>query len=142
MWQSLAFYSNLFHLLFTGALSLPRWASISSLNTESTQSSSTTTMLGTPTSGTPGTTPGNTPSAISLGKSTEQSLLTTCVGSVHELTDLLARIAALPTQPIGRPLAWTHQAVQSLFYFMRCSQVFKQDFYRLFLIFCSCFNYF
>lgn len=109
---------------FSGALSLPRWASISSLNTESTQSSSTTTMLGSSTPGnTPGTTPGNTPSAISLGKSAEQSLLTTCVGSVHELTDLLARIAALPTQPIGRPLAWTHQAVQALFYFMRCSQV-------------------
>lgn len=107
----------------SGALSLPRWASISSLNTESTQSSSTTTMLGTSAPGTPGTTPGNTPIAISLGKSTEQSLLTTCVGSLHELTDLLARIAALPTQPIGRPLAWTHQAVQSLFYFMRCSQL-------------------
>lgn len=108
----------------SGALSLPRWASISSLNTESTHSSSTTTMLGSSTPGnTPGTTPGNTPSAISLGKSTEQSLLTTCVGSVHELTDLLARIAALPTQPIGRPLAWTHQAVQALFYFMRCSQL-------------------
>lgn len=76
-----------------GALAMPRWASVSSVNTESTHSSS-----------------------LASGKSIEQSLLTTCVGSVNELTELLACINT-------RPLTWTPPAVQALFYFMRCSQV-------------------
>ncbi|XP_069675380.1 ankyrin repeat and BTB/POZ domain-containing protein 2 isoform X2 [Periplaneta americana] len=77
----------------SGALAMPRWASVSSVNTESTHTSS-----------------------LASGKSIEQSLLTTCVGSVHELTELLARINT-------RPLTWTPPAVQALFYFMRCSQL-------------------
>ncbi|XP_021925814.1 ankyrin repeat and BTB/POZ domain-containing protein 2 isoform X2 [Zootermopsis nevadensis] len=77
----------------SGALAMPRWASVSSVNSESTHSSS-----------------------LASGKSIEQSLLTTCVGSVHELTELLACINT-------RPLAWTPSAVQALFYFMRCSQL-------------------
>jgi len=72
---------------------MPRWASVSSVNTESTHTSS-----------------------LASGKSIEQSLLTTCVGSVHELTELLACINT-------RPLTWTPPAIQALFYFMRCSQV-------------------
>lgn len=78
---------------FLGALAMPRWASVSSVNTESTHTSS-----------------------LASGKSIEQSLLTTCVGSVHELTELLACINT-------RPLTWTPPAIQALFYFMRCSQV-------------------
>lgn len=72
---------------------MPRWASVSSVNTESTHASS-----------------------LASGKSIEQSLLTTCVGSVHELKELLACINT-------RPLTWTPPAIQALFYFMRCSQV-------------------
>jgi len=79
--------------IFLGALAMPRWASVSSVNTESTHTSS-----------------------LASGKSIEQSLLTTCVGSVHELTELLACINT-------RPLTWTPPAIQALFYFMRCSQV-------------------
>lgn len=77
----------------SGALAMPRWASVSSVNTESTHTSS-----------------------LASGKSIEQSLLTTCVGSVHELTELLACINT-------RPLTWTPPAIQALFYFMRCSQL-------------------
>ncbi|CAG2057908.1 unnamed protein product [Timema podura] len=76
----------------SGALAMPRWASVSSVNTEMTHTSS-----------------------VTSGKSMEQSLLTTCVGSVQELTELLARINT-------RPVSWTPSAIQALFYFMRCSQ--------------------
>lgn len=78
---------------FSGALAMPRWPSVSSVGSEATQTS---------------------------GKSMEQSLLTTCVGSVQELTELLSRTTG------SRSLSWTHAAVQALFYFMRCSQVLKQ----------------
>nr|CAD7199616.1 unnamed protein product [Timema douglasi] len=77
----------------SGALAMPRWASVSSVNTEMTHTSS-----------------------VTSGKPMEQSLLTTCVGSIHELTELLARINT-------RPISWTPSAIQALFYFMRCSQV-------------------
>nr|CAD7404066.1 unnamed protein product [Timema cristinae] len=77
----------------SGALAMPRWASVSSVNTEMTHTSS-----------------------VTSGKSLEQSLLTTCVGSIQELTELLARINT-------RPVSWTPSAIQALFYFMRCSQV-------------------
>ncbi|KAK7874233.1 hypothetical protein R5R35_006272 [Gryllus longicercus] len=73
----------------SGALAMPRWPSVSSMNSEATHIS---------------------------GKSLEQSLLTTCVGSVQELTELLTRTNT-------RPLAWTSSAIQALFYFMRCSQL-------------------
>nr|CAD7258854.1 unnamed protein product [Timema shepardi] len=76
----------------SGALAMPRWASVSSVNTEMTHTSS-----------------------VTSGKSMEQSLLTTCVGSIQELTELLARINT-------RPVSWTPSAIQALFYFMRCSQ--------------------
>jgi hypothetical protein len=72
---------------------MPRWASVSSMDTESAHTSS-----------------------LASGKSVEQLLLTTCVGSVHELTELLACINT-------RPITWMPAAVQALFYFMRCSQV-------------------
>ncbi|XP_063224309.1 ankyrin repeat and BTB/POZ domain-containing protein 2 [Bacillus rossius redtenbacheri] len=78
----------------SGALAMPRWASASSVNTDSTHASS----------------------SLAGGKSLEQSLLTTCVGSAQELTELLARINT-------RPVSWTPAAVQALFYFMRCSQL-------------------
>ncbi|XP_049777406.1 ankyrin repeat and BTB/POZ domain-containing protein 2 isoform X2 [Schistocerca cancellata] len=74
----------------SGALAMPRWPSVSSVGSDATQVS---------------------------GKSVEQSLLTTCVGSAQELTELLARTAG------SRPLTWTPAAIQALFYFMRCSQL-------------------
>nr|CAD7400182.1 unnamed protein product [Timema poppensis] len=82
----------------SGALAMPRWASVSSVNTEMTHTSS-----------------------VTSGKSMEQSLLTTCVGSIHELTELLARINT-------RPISWTPSAIQALFYFMRCSQLEHAEF--------------
>lgn len=111
---------------------MPRWASQSSVSSAEVQgstvssspaapppssvSTSSTTLLSsspllTNTGG--GGTPSHKGSTV---KSLEQSLLTTCVGSVRELAELASR--ATP-----RPLVWTPQALQSLFYFMRCSQV-------------------
>lgn len=76
-------------LLFLGALALPRWASISSINSSQDSGRS---------SGPP-----------------EPSLMTTCVGSLSELHELINRIQPrIPLCP---------QAVRALFYFMRCSQL-------------------
>nr|XP_027207185.1 ankyrin repeat and BTB/POZ domain-containing protein 2-like [Penaeus vannamei] len=83
-------------------------------------------------------------------KTLEQSLLTTCVGSLAELSELLGRVAptttARPTPPprpapsltlhetqtkantmvtVPRPpqVTWGPSALHALFYFMRCSQL-------------------
>lgn len=77
-----------------GALAMPRWPSASSLGSSSTSSQSH-------------------PSSL------EPSLLTTCVGSLQELQDLVAKLARSARCPL--PLA--SKALHVLFYYMRCSQV-------------------
>ncbi|KAG7196598.1 hypothetical protein KM043_013088 [Ampulex compressa] len=81
----------------SGALAMPRWASVSSLNSSSSSRS------------------GRDGAATAL----EPSLLTTCVGSMSELTDLISKVAQAGRCPI--PL--TTRASTALFYYMRCSQL-------------------
>lgn len=73
----------------SGALSLPKWASISCISSIKDSSKSSTTP--------------------------EPSLMTTCVGSLKEIQDLLTRLK--PRVP------FCPKAVKTLFYFMRCSQL-------------------
>lgn len=81
----------------SGALAMPRWASVSSLNSSNSSRSG----------------------REQVGATLESSLLTTCVGSMGELLDLLAKVAHAGRCPI--PL--TQKALHALFYYMRCSQV-------------------
>ncbi|XP_036146074.1 ankyrin repeat and BTB/POZ domain-containing protein BTBD11 isoform X2 [Monomorium pharaonis] len=81
----------------SGALAMPRWASVSSLNSSSSSRSGRDV----------------TQSAL------EPSLLTTCVGSMAELIDLISKVAQAGRCPI--PL--TTRALHALFYYMRCSQL-------------------
>lgn len=95
---SLLIYANYVELkYFLGALAMPRWASVSSLNSSSSSRS------------------GRDVAQSAL----EPSLLTTCVGSMSELIDLISKIAQAGRCPI--PL--TTRALHALFYYMRCSQV-------------------
>uniref|UniRef100_A0AAR5PTR1 ABTB2/3 histone-like domain-containing protein n=3 Tax=Dendroctonus ponderosae TaxID=77166 RepID=A0AAR5PTR1_DENPD len=77
----------------SGALALPRWASVSSVS-----------------------------SGRDSGRSAappETSLMTTCVGSLQELQDLIGRMKPrIPLCP---------KAISTLFYFMRCSQLEHGD---------------
>ncbi|KAL1122546.1 hypothetical protein AAG570_002876 [Ranatra chinensis] len=77
----------------SGTLALPRWASVSSVSTDTTCGSS-------------------------MSKR-DHSLLTTCVASVGELAELLRTSAAV----LGTRPQFSSQAVHALFYFMRCSQL-------------------
>lgn len=88
---------NIEILFFSGALAMPRWASVSSLNSSSSSRSG----------------------RDAAGSALEPSLLTTCVGSMSELVDLISKIAHAGRCPI--PL--TTRALHALFYYMRCSQV-------------------
>ncbi|XP_032682128.1 ankyrin repeat and BTB/POZ domain-containing protein 2 isoform X2 [Odontomachus brunneus] len=81
----------------SGALAMPRWASVSSLNSSSSSRS------------------GRDAASSAL----EPSLLTTCVGSMSELIDLISKVAHAGRCPI--PL--TTRALHALFYYMRCSQL-------------------
>ncbi|XP_053954339.1 ankyrin repeat and BTB/POZ domain-containing protein 2 isoform X2 [Anastrepha ludens] len=85
----------------SGALTMPRWASLSSLGS------------GTQRSGSSG---GN--SNVSL----EPCLLTTCVGSISELKDLTLR-----AQQKFQHTAISNAGLSTLFYFMRCSQLEHSD---------------
>ncbi|NP_001135439.1 ankyrin repeat and BTB (POZ) domain containing 2 [Nasonia vitripennis] len=80
--------------LASGALAMPRWPSASSLGSSSTSSQSH-------------------PSSL------EPSLLTTCVGSLQELQDLVAKLS----RSARCPLPLTSKALHVLFYYMRCSQL-------------------
>ncbi|XP_065334017.1 ankyrin repeat and BTB/POZ domain-containing protein 2 isoform X2 [Cloeon dipterum] len=97
----------------TGALSMPRWPSAVSLSSTDEAASSCSLQSVTPGLGSgPG------------GKTLEQCLLTTCVGSAAELSELLARVSQHVTRTQGRaPPHWAASALHALFYFMRCSQL-------------------
>lgn len=79
---------------------MPRWASVSSLNSSSSSRSGRDVVQ----------------SAL------EPSLLMTCVGSMSELIDLISKVAQAGHCPI--PL--TTRALHALFYYMRCSQVYRK----------------
>ncbi|XP_043799793.1 ankyrin repeat and BTB/POZ domain-containing protein BTBD11 isoform X3 [Apis laboriosa] len=81
----------------SGALAMPRWASVSSLNSSSSSRSG----------------------RDAAGSTLEPSLLTTCVGSISELIDLISKVAQAGRSTI--PL--TTKALNALFYYMRCSQL-------------------
>lgn len=81
----------------SGALAMPRWASVSSLNSSNSSRSS----------------------REAAGTNLEPSLLTTCVGSIPELLDLVYKVAQAGRCPV--PL--TNKALSALFYYMRCSQL-------------------
>ncbi|KAL0268771.1 UNVERIFIED_CONTAM: hypothetical protein PYX00_010588 [Menopon gallinae] len=81
----------------SGALAMPRWDSMSSVNTESTHTSKNS------------------------NKSLQQSLVTTCVGSTDQLRQLVNKITTL--QLHRQVISWSTNAINTLFYFMRCSQL-------------------
>ncbi|XP_044582479.1 ankyrin repeat and BTB/POZ domain-containing protein 2 isoform X2 [Cotesia glomerata] len=82
----------------SGALAMPRWASVSSLNSSTSKGSR------------------------DLGN-IEPSLLTTCVGSLSELLELISKL----THAGKCPTPLTSRALNALFYYMRCSQLEHGD---------------
>lgn len=83
----------------TGALTMPRWASQSSIGSSSETS--------------------NNGSNNNVGNPTmEPCLLTTCVGSIIELRELISK-----AQKKCQNISLSYGALKALFYFMRCSQL-------------------
>ncbi|XP_054719249.1 ankyrin repeat and BTB/POZ domain-containing protein 2-like [Uloborus diversus] len=104
----------------TGALSLPRWPSQTE-NNSSRPGSSVQLHLS-----------DEQQPRQSTCKSVEQHLLTTCVGSIAELGDLLRRVVQyyqhMQGYNAGRcSIIWGPAALHSLYYFMRCSQLEHAD---------------
>ncbi|GFR09253.1 hypothetical protein TNCT_96831 [Trichonephila clavata] len=94
----------------TGALSLPRWPS------QTDNSSSAQLHLA------------EEQPRPATCKSVEQHLLTTCVGSMTELGDLLRRVVQYYQHMLGYgngrcSIVWGPAALHTLYYFMRCSQL-------------------
>ncbi|EFX81975.1 hypothetical protein DAPPUDRAFT_302879 [Daphnia pulex] len=106
----------------TGALSLPRWPSQSGLDSGLRGSGSSSISS-------------NGDDHSRSAKTLEQSLLTTCVGTINELHELLQRVTqfhfrhsapcpgATPNGGAKQALTWASSALHALFYFMRCSQL-------------------
>lgn len=102
----------------SGALALPRWPSQTGLD-----------------SGLRASGPVSADDHTRSAKTLEQSLLTTCVGTIGELHELLQRVTqfhfrhsapcpgATPNGGGKQALTWASSALHALFYFMRCSQV-------------------
>ncbi|GAB0098672.1 ankyrin repeat and BTB/POZ domain-containing protein 2 [Sergentomyia squamirostris] len=98
LWGLLQPYSHLnAGRIASGALTMPRWASQSSIGSGSVSSSQQNQAL-------------------------EPCLLTTCVGSIQELRDLVLR-----AQQKLHHVSLSHGALKALFYFMRCSQLEHGD---------------
>ena len=107
--------------MMSGALSLPRWPSQSGLDSGLRGSGSSVSSNG--------------DDHGRSAKTLEQSLLTTCVGTINELHELLQRVTqfhfrhsapcpgATPNGGAKQALTWASSALHALFYFMRCSQV-------------------
>jgi len=109
----------------TGTLSLPRWPSQSGLDSSGLRGSGSSVAS----SGGPDDHCRNT------SKTLEQSLLTTCVGTINELHEILQRVTqfhfrhsapcpgATPNAASKQALTWASSSLHALFYFMRCSQL-------------------
>lgn len=119
--MSILYRKNKRNFYFKGALSLPRWPSQSGLDSGLRGSGSSVSSNGDDHS--------------RSAKTLEQSLLTTCVGTINELHELLQRVTqfhfrhsapcpgATPNGGSKQALTWASSALHALFYFMRCSQV-------------------
>ncbi len=104
-----------------GALSLPRWPSQAGID-----------------SGLRGPVSSNGEDHGRSVKTLEQSLLTTCVGTISELNEILQRVTqfhfrhsapcpgATPNSGSKHAITWVPSALHALFYFMRCSQVLSK----------------
>lgn len=102
----------------TGALSVPRWPhqQPGSRSPESQQ----------PGHQQPSKDEHHRGSSCSTSDAHEQSLLTTCVGSTAELSELLGTVTQLYRGRTGSqrpPLSWGPGAVHALYHYMRCSQL-------------------
>lgn len=60
-----------------------------------------------------------------VSKTVEQCLLAMCVGSVPELGELISRVARVDDSK--QKCSWDKEALEALFYFMRCSQLEHQQ---------------
>ncbi|KAF0295250.1 Ankyrin repeat and BTB/POZ domain-containing protein 2 [Amphibalanus amphitrite] len=108
----------------SGALALPRFPSTSSLDSCLSQSQSA------------GRSSNSSSFTLTSGddhrppaRNAQQALLTTCVGTLSELGELVSRVAqyhqclASSGTPSRTAITWGPSALHTLFYFMRCSQV-------------------